>query len=330
MKFTVGDPVRLKATGEEGTIVRFMKAGMVEVEVAGIQFPVFEDEVEHPYLHWFTSKPARKKRTTAAEEPPALERRPAPRRAAGLHLSFVPQIEAVEGEDLVQACKIFVHAELAFAVRVTYECTLRGRTLFELSTTLQPFAALHLHTLDLPTLNDQPRFGWRAQPVEGQRLGPVGEGVLRIKPPQLFEKLSGALSGGDPTFSYLLTENFTAPPEAPLPLPVFTGGPERMVVAPMPPIAEPVVDLHAQQLIPGAVDYSPGEILRIQLRAAEAAVEDAYAAGSRRLVLVHGVGGGALRAAVQSLLRSLPVVEKFSDEWHPRFGFGATVVTLRA
>ena len=61
MKFSIGDKIVLKRTDEEGIVVGFIGKDMLEVEVNGTHFPVYMDEVDHPYLKWFTEKSKQKK-----------------------------------------------------------------------------------------------------------------------------------------------------------------------------------------------------------------------------------------------------------------------------
>ena len=56
MKFSIGDNIVLKRTGEEGFVTAYIDKQMIEVEVGGTLFPVYIDDIDHPYLKWFTEK----------------------------------------------------------------------------------------------------------------------------------------------------------------------------------------------------------------------------------------------------------------------------------
>ena len=60
MKFTIGDRIVLNRTGEEGHITAYINDQMVEVDVGGTVFPVHLEDVDHPYLKWFTDKTPKK------------------------------------------------------------------------------------------------------------------------------------------------------------------------------------------------------------------------------------------------------------------------------
>jgi dsDNA-specific endonuclease/ATPase MutS2 len=94
------------------------------------------------------------------------------------------------------------------------------------------------------------------------------------------------------------------------------------------PVAPPpsVIDLHLSALLGEGETLPREEALPLQLRVLRHALEEAIAAGSGRIIVVHGLGRGVLRGAVHEVLRRTPGVARFSDDWHPRYGFGATEV----
>jgi DNA-nicking Smr family endonuclease len=75
---------------------------------------------------------------------------------------------------------------------------------------------------------------------------------------------------------------------------------------------EDALDLHA---------FRPNEVRDVAAEYLAAA----HARGLTEVRLIHGRGRGVQRANIQSLLRSLPFVERYWDDAH----LGATVVRLR-
>ena len=95
MKFSVGDKIILKQTGEEGEITDYINKEMWEVEVNRVRFPVYQDDIDHPYLKWFTEKneekKKKKKKKTVPEQLPVENVKSRPQRLAkGIYLSFMP------------------------------------------------------------------------------------------------------------------------------------------------------------------------------------------------------------------------------------------------
>lgn len=56
MKYQVGDKVLVLHSNEEGEIVEIINDKMVMVNVRGVNFPVYMDQIDFPYFKRFTSK----------------------------------------------------------------------------------------------------------------------------------------------------------------------------------------------------------------------------------------------------------------------------------
>ncbi|MBK6996084.1 MAG: Smr/MutS family protein [Lewinellaceae bacterium] len=79
-------------------------------------------------------------------------------------------------------------------------------------------------------------------------------------------------------------------------------------------------------MINGYARLDKGEILRIQLQHCHRFVEKAVRLGAPRVFLIHGVGEGKLKDAIAEQLRANPYVVKFKNEYHHKYGYGATEV----
>ena len=89
-----------------------------------------------------------------------------------------------------------------------------------------------------------------------------------------------------------------------------------------------VLDLHIAKLVPDLKKLDKRKILSTQLAAFDAFMEKAVRLGVDRVFIVHGVGKGKLRDHIATRLINLPEVKRFTNEYHPKFGFGATEVAL--
>ena len=56
MKYQIGDKVLLLHSNEEGEIIEFINKEMVMVNVKGVKFPVYMDQIDFPYFKNFTEK----------------------------------------------------------------------------------------------------------------------------------------------------------------------------------------------------------------------------------------------------------------------------------
>ncbi|HEY1032549.1 MAG TPA: hypothetical protein VGD89_12305, partial [Flavipsychrobacter sp.] len=85
MKFSIGDKIILKRTGEEGAVISYINKEMVEVVVNGTHFPVYLDEIDHPYLKWFTEKKTKAVRSAPEQLPVEKEKLRKPKLAKGVY-----------------------------------------------------------------------------------------------------------------------------------------------------------------------------------------------------------------------------------------------------
>src|ERR1700712_5678643 len=116
MKFQVGDKVVIQHSNDEGEVIEIINDQMVLVEVKGVKFPAYTDQLDFPYFKRFTEKklfPEKKKEKTYVDQVP--REKPAPgqkkeriaRLADGVWLTFIPVFENDEfGDDVVDSLKI--------------------------------------------------------------------------------------------------------------------------------------------------------------------------------------------------------------------------------
>jgi Smr domain len=337
MKFSIGDRVRFKRTGDEGVVASILDKNMVEVDLSGTIFPAFIDEIEHPYLKWFTEKSPAKKGTTALPEirvEKPIERRP--RLATGIHLSFLPVFQTRDMEEHAEQFRIYLLNELPLDVTFTYECKVRDEVVFSHTGALHSFGSVYLHHISADQMHEQPRFNWQitneSKPSGTKTAGKISaSGVLRIKPVKLFEHINEILLGKESTFSYLLAEKLLPEdagkwtsdglPEVPLPqAPKFAASGHA---------PSHVVDLHIEKLVGSTGGLSNADIVHIQLRTLQRSIDAAISHRQEMLIVIHGLGKGTLREEVHKLLRKIPQIARFKNEWSARYGFGATEVWFR-
>lgn len=332
MKFSVGDRVLLKRTGEEGHIVRFISRDIVEVEVGGVQFPAYTEEIDHPYLKWFTEGKKERKKVLPEQLPVEKEATRPQRLARGVYLSYMPVYRPDVMDDIVDQVKVHLINETPAAIAYDYNAkSTEGRSLFYLRGTLYPFANLYLHHLSLEEMNEQPRFHWAVAPVERGLTDTAQDGLLRIRPSRLFEHIRQLLERNEPTFSYLLTEDPAMEKKIEkieAPEGRYTGKSTFKRPAWWQPRLE--LDLHIDKLAPDAQDnMTPAEIMQLQLDTLRYHLEMALSHRQERMIIIHGVGKGVLREAVHKMLGETKGVDRFTREWLGLYGYGATEVFFK-
>lgn len=319
----------LKRTGEEGFIVDFLPGKLIEVDVNGIRFPVYADEVDHPYLKWFTDPAVRKASRGRSPELPQPEKNPPRRLPRGIYLSFLPQFDPESTEDIITAFRIHLINETPDAIRFRYDVRdARGALVFSHQAELHAYGNLYLHPLTLEALNAQPRLQWSLGPAAAPAA--VFADVLRIRPGQLVRHIREMLEQNLPAFSILLrsdVEPGTVAGADPVPLRIGAGsaGAEghRLHTAP-----EAVLDLHIDERNAAFAGLDAAALLDYQLRLFERKLHAAVAAGLHEMTVIHGVGNGTLRDALQERLAGLPLVSGFRNDWSPLYGWGATRISF--
>lgn len=91
--------------------------------------------------------------------------------------------------------------------------------------------------------------------------------------------------------------------------------------------AEMVIDLHIEKLVKSKHGMSNYEILTKQLDTAKYYLELAIKKGMRKIVFVHGVGEGVLKADLYSLFRRYDNI-RFYEASYAKFGQGATEIYI--
>ncbi len=86
------------------------------------------------------------------------------------------------------------------------------------------------------------------------------------------------------------------------------------------------IDLHIEQLAQNHAQLAPAQIIQIQLRAMEQFVNEAFDIGMDSVFLIHGVGKGYLRKAIHKRLKYHPHILSVKNEYHSKYGHGATEV----
>jgi dsDNA-specific endonuclease/ATPase MutS2 len=89
------------------------------------------------------------------------------------------------------------------------------------------------------------------------------------------------------------------------------------------------VDLHAGALSLLDKQYTPSEILALQLSRFHSAIEEAISRKLRRLVVIHGLGQGSLKMQIRKELQEKYPEFIFQDASFKEYGFGATMVHLK-
>ena len=334
MKFQVGDKVLVLHSNEEGEIIDIINDKMVMVDVRGVRFPAYTDQLDFPYFKRFSEK-----KTAPANKPKKYienikqEKQPASKVADGIWLSFLPIMETDEfGDEVVQELKVHLINRTERAYHFIYRLQFFGKTEFELKNQVGPFGDFYLHDIPFADISDSPGFSFEFSLLQPDKTkAEYFETSLKLKPKQLFEKIEQLRRKGEATFAYRLLEKYPDRQQEDVidvgslvskGIKIYNAKEARKHLPP----ARTVVDLHIEKLHDDWQHLSNAEILDIQLREFEKWYELAVAHHQPQLIVIHGVGSGRLRDEIHDLLRLKREVKSFVNQYHPSFGYGATEI----
>lgn len=332
MKYQLGDIVLLLHSQEEGEVVEIISDTMVLVDVNGVQFPVYMDQIDFPYFKRFPEKKIvfPKKEKVYVDNLKKEEVAKKYRVHSGVWLSFLPVFDKdVFDDDVVEKFKIYLLNQTNEPYQFLYQIKFKGAPEFHLANAILPFNEFYLHDIPFEEMNDAPKFEFDfslSNPNKKKALH--FEASFKIKGKQLFQKIEEMKLKNEPTFSFLLFENYPDKTEEIIPDYHNSYG-QLYEISKTKQMLEParsVVDLHIEKLTDNWKGLSNFEILTIQLKFFEKYYNLAIAHRQPNLIVIHGIGTGKLRDEIHEILKTKKEVRTFANQYHHNFGFGATEI----
>ncbi len=337
MKYQVGDDIIVLHSNEEGKVVELMNEKMVMIEVRGVKFPAYMDQIDFPYFYRFS-----KKKTVEEKKPAKVfiddipREKPKPNNgkvADGVWLSFVPKFVLDDfNDEVVDSLKIHLLNKTGNAFNFSYHQQFLGEDAFVLQSEVAGFHDFYLHDIPFASVNDSPSFYIDFSLTNPEkRKAPHFETSLKLKPKQVFQKIEEMKEKNQPTLSYKLFDTYPDKVEeekfelsglAAKGFKVYEANKIRQNLEP----ARTVVDLHIEKLTNEWKGLSNFEILTIQLKEFEKWFDLAIAHIQPSLIVIHGVGTGKLKDEIHEILKTKKQVRYFVNQYDARFGYGATEI----
>ena len=335
MKFQIGDRVLVLHSNEEAEVIDIINDKMVMIDVKGVKFPAYTDQLDFPYFKRFTEKKLfpEKKGKKYIEDIRKEKESPKHKTVDGVWLSFLPVIDTDEfGDDVVEELKVHLINRSYRSYKFFYRLQFFGRSEFELKNEIHPFADFYLHDVPFSDMSDSPAFTFEFSLLQPDKTkADFFEASIKLKPRQLFERIEQIKQKGEASFTYRLFEEY---PDKPFEEKIDTGSSAEKggkvynakdIRRHLPP-SRTVVDLHIEKLHNDWQHLTSVEILDIQLKEFEKWYDLALAHHQPQLIIIHGVGSGKLRDEIHDMLRLKKEVKSFINQYHPSFGYGATEI----
>lgn len=349
MLFAIGTRVRFRYTGETGVITARLDDELLQVRLDSdpdLEIPAFAEDLTRdtgaepvaPGAKFIAGKPEKK-----PEPPPRREIKAQYLilKPKGLQLAFEP----MPGRDgTATRYKTWLVNDTGEELLVEFDLYAGERNVLRSDEKLGATTVLEIGDLVYDELNENPEVE-----ISVQRITTAGPDeplfkLLKIKPKQFFNNLQTVPILNVLAHNYVLFDSFE-------PVKKDTGDDLRAYArqhsgrrqSPSAPNSAPFrafnveefasfvpeIDLHIQHLTNGYARLDKGEILRIQLMHLERFIDRALRLGASHIFVIHGVGEGKLRDEVAKRLRARPEIAKFKNEYHHKFGYGATEVIFR-
>jgi len=335
MKYQIGDKVLILHSNDEGTVLDIINDKMLMVDVNGISFPVYMDQVDFPYFKQFSAKkifPSKKEKQYVDDV--RKEKKPGDEKVVdGVWLTFLPVMDTDEfGDVVVEELKLHLVNRTAAPYNFIYKLHYFGKPDFELKNTIHPFEDFYLHDVDFADLNDSPSFEFDFSLLQpDKKKAEHYEASVKLKPKQLFAKIEELKEKNQATFSQLL---FTTYPDkvyedkiemgrlAAKGYKIYEASQARQHLEP----ARSVIDLHIEKITDSWKHLRNHEIITLQLKTFEKYYDLALAHHQASLIVIHGIGEGRLRDEIHDILRLKREVKSFVNQYDSRFGYGATEI----
>ena len=333
MKYEPGDRVIVLHTGEEGSVVEIMNEKMVMIEVKGVSFPAYMDQIDFPYYKMFTEKKSLPRKKIFIDDIRKEKPEPKEKTGEGVHLSFLPVFDKdIFDDGVVEKFKLYLINKDEQAYQFKYNLMIGGVSNFQLQSHIEPNADFYLHDVFFEAMSDNPRFDFEFSLKETDRKkAPFFESSVKLKARQLFKKIEEIQLKNEPSFSYCLFEHYPEKVEVEKVYPgklgntgyrVYDAAKIRENLEP----ARSVVDLHIEKLTNSWSHLSNFEILTIQVKAFEKYFLLAVSHYQSSLTVIHGIGEGKLRDEIHDILKGKKEVSRFVNQYNRLYGYGATEI----
>ena len=336
MKYQIGDKILVLHSEEEGTVVDFINDKMLMIEVRGVRFPAYMDQIDFPYFKQFSKqRQEQSKKKIYIDDLKKEKDSPKYKVAEGVWLNFLPVFDKdIFDDDVVEKFKLYLINQTDAEFNFSYTLLFGGQNDFELKNSIRPLSDFYLHDVEFEDMNDAPRFDFEfTLAKENKRKAPYFEASLKLKAKQIFKKIEEIRLNNEPSFSYQLMEKY--PDREAEEKVVLSNANKNFKLYDLSQIgqmlepARSVIDIHIEKLTDTPGSLSSFEKLALQLKTFEKYYDLAVANRQPTLIVVHGIGSGKLRDEIHDILRLKREVKSFVNQYHASFGYGATEIYFK-
>ncbi len=200
---------------------------------------------------------------------------------------------------------------------------------------ISPLVCEHLTYLTADDMNYNVRVATKSQKINFDGIGLAFEDHIKIKPKMLLNKKEMDENMGEVyKFNILFEKTSTQSALLDYTKDLLKNKVKETPVTFVNPIVDArifanfdtEIDLHIELLHENPSKLNSKEIVETQLIAFEEYLQDAINVGMHKVFVIHGLGTGKLKEMISAKLRRNQAVKSFKNEYHEKYGWGATEV----
>ena len=215
MKYQVGDEILVLLSNEEGRIIEIMDDKMVMIEVRGVKFPAYMDQIDFPYFKRFTEKKlfpqkAAPQKIYLDQIPKEKVQKNDSKEEEGVWLNIIPKFSLDDfNDEVVDNLKIYLSNRNRVSYHFIYDQSFGGTSNFSIESTIAPFTDFYIHDISFAEVNDSPSFSVDFSLTEPhKKKADHFEANIKIKPKQFFQKIEIFKEDDKANISYPLFETY--------------------------------------------------------------------------------------------------------------------------
>ncbi len=344
--FSIGMKVRFLHSRESGVVTALLGNSMVMVKIEGdFEIPVFEEDLTRGEAYFVQQEKVIAAKPTVQKKQVELPKtqRYANSTEKGVHLAFDPMF-ASDGN--LSAYQLLLINDTKYDIIYSIAVFTAKEQLIVTDGKLEGVSVLTLPKLDFRLLHEGIDVKLTAQQITTAGIGDAITKELKVKQKNFFKKLMSAPLLRREMHVYLLIDTFLSVVAEAKQEEDLLSYTKRQVKKSIPNPAPQKqmsrfyelynieahanfvneIDLHIEKITDDHNKLNNGEMLHLQLMHFENFLAKALKVGVDRVFIIHGFGKGKLRQEIHYRLAKHPFVLSFKNEYHSKYGHGATEV----
>jgi hypothetical protein len=341
MLFGIGNRVKFIHTGTEGKIVDRLDNGLFIVELdGGVDIPASPEHLQR--IGGNEVKSSVKAKFVQGKSEPKMREIPQARRqyeilkSEGIQMAF-----ELMKDGSMQRYAVYMLNDTQYQALYEVEILVKGKSIKKLNGKVDPTAIFKIMEMPSDYLSDNPTLKISCRQVSTEGMTDWLKKEFKLKPKQFFSKKKTAVLLDRSAHVYKLFEPYELKKKEEslkkythkkisqqIPKLKNDGIYEKWTGADVKKFANfPLEkDLHIENLVKDHSKMSNGEIMKTQLNHFHGYLDEATRLGVQKVFVIHGIGKGKLRNEIATILMRNPDVKTFKNEYHPKYGTGATEV----